>query len=337
MTSEVQPTATEDSGTQSSRPELSIILVSYNTRELTLEAIRSLRRETHSGLFELIVVDNASSDGSAEALAAEFPDIALRATDKNLGFATANNMAAEHARGRYLLLLNPDTVVLSNAVGRLLQFAKDHPSARLWGGRTLFGDQTLNPSSCWNRMTLWSVFCLMTGLKALLPKSRVFNSEAMGDWARDDVREVDIISGCFLLIEADLWKTLGGFNLDYFMYGEDADICLRARLAGARPLICPDAQIVHYGGASEKIRSDKMVRLLTAKITLMRHHWSTITRLPGYLVFWAFPLPRIIGYGLAMLLRKRTSDRENAQTWLRIWQSRADWLGGYPSLGQKSQ
>ncbi len=321
----------EDIVRSPSTPELSIILVSYNTRELTLHAIRSLIAETDPDIYELIVLDNASSDGSAEAISSEFPDIDLRALDKNLGFAGANNLGAVGAKGRYLLLLNPDTIVLQDAVGRLHRFAKQHPQSKLWGGRTLFADHTLNPASCWNRMTPWSLFFQMTGLKNLFPRSGLINSEALGGWNRDTVREVDIVSGCFLLIEARLWKALGGFNLEYFMYGEDADLCLRARKAGAKPTICPEAQIVHYAGASEPVRADKMKRLLKAKVTLMRDHWTRRSQPFGYFLLWAFPLPRIIAYELASWLRGRPADHANATTWREIWRARREWLSGYAS------
>eukprot|EP00435_Cladocopium_sp_Y103_P077778 s1_g1517.t1 len=319
----------EDIVRSTSTPELSIILVSYNTRELTLHAIRSLIAETDPDIYELIVLDNASADGSAEAISQEFPDVDLRALEENLGFAGANNLGAHSAKGQYLLLLNPDTIVLDDAVGRLHRFAKQHPESRLWGGRTLFADRSLNPASCWNRMTPWSVFFQMTGLKSIFPRSELINSEALGGWKRDTVREVDIVSGCFLLIETRLWTELGGFNLRYFMYGEDADLCLRAKKAGAQPIICPEAQIVHYAGASEPVRADKMKRLLRAKITLMRDHWTKRSQPVGYFLLWTFPLPRILGYRLAAWLRDRPGDDENATTWREIWQARREWLSGY--------
>ncbi len=319
-------------GMWGSPPEISILLVSYNTRNLTLEAIRSVFRETNPELIELIVVDNASSDSSAEAIATEFPEVKLHALETNVGFAAANNLAAVGAKGRYLLLLNPDTIILNDAIGQLHRFAKDHTDARLWGGRTLFGDGSLNPTSCWNKMTAWSTFCLMTGLKALLPNSSLFNSEAICGWDRDSIARVDIVSGCFLMIENSLWRQLHGFDLTYFMYGEDADLCLRARLAGARPTICPDAEIVHYGGASERVRAEKMKRLLKAKTTLMHRHWNRVSRTLGHVIFWAFPLPRIAGYKMASMTRGRSTDSANVATWIDVWQSRVDWLSGYPRV-----
>ncbi len=186
--------------------------------------------------------------------------------------AKANNLAAAHASGRYLLLLNPDTLVLDHAVDRLVAFAERTPSARIWGGRTLFGDGTLNPASCWRKVNLWRVMCRVAGLDVRFPASRLLNSEAYGGWDRDSERQVDIVSGCFFLIERELWEELGGFDPRYVMYGEEADLCLRADALGARPRITPDAEIVHYGGASESVRSQKHIKLLAAKITLARDH-----------------------------------------------------------------
>ncbi|MEQ8378792.1 glycosyltransferase family 2 protein [Parvibaculum sp.] len=322
-------TRTDAPAEVSATPAVTVIVVSYNTRALTLEALRSLLAETDMAAVEVIVVDNASADGSADAIAAEFPALKLLALAENIGFARANNLAAKTARGTYLLLLNPDTVVLERAVDRLIAFAGAHPQARIWGGRTLFADRTLNPASCWGRMTPWSLFCLASGLRALFPHSAVLDPEGMPDWKRDSVRHVDIVSGCFLLIERALWEELGGFDSGYFMYGEDADLCLRGKRLGAAPLICPDAAIVHYGGASEPVRADKMIRLLKARVTLMKDHWPSGLRPLGLLLFRLFPLPRMAGYRLAAAIRNKPSDRSQFETWQSIWRARREWLAGY--------
>ena len=222
-------------------PEISIIVVSYNTREMTLDCLRSVVAETRVP-HELIVVDNASDDGSAAAIAAEFPDIRLMAESENHGFALANNMAATHARGEYVLLLNPDTVVRDGAIDRLLAYARAHPEARIWGGRTLYGDGRLNPYSVWRRITLWNIFCRTTGLTGAFPQSRLFNSEAYGGWDRGTDAPVDIVVGCLLLISRADWQALGGFDTTFVMYGEEADLCLRAEaLLGARPRMTPES------------------------------------------------------------------------------------------------
>ncbi|KAB2846675.1 MAG: glycosyltransferase family 2 protein, partial [Hyphomicrobiaceae bacterium] len=232
-------------------PQVSIIVVSYNTKSETLACLASVAKETPALAHELIVVDNNSPDGSAEAIAQACPGARLHALKDNLGFARANNLAALEARGEYLLLLNPDTVVLDRAIERLAAFAENTPGAGIWGGRTLFGNLKLDPTSAWRRMTPWSLFCRASGLSAALPRSRFFNSEEMPDWDRSSEREVDIVTGCFLLIRRELWQRLGGFDPVFFMYGEEADLCLRARQMGARPRITPTSTIIHLGGASE--------------------------------------------------------------------------------------
>src|SRR5262245_16826178 len=151
-------------------PELSILVISYNTAEMTLACLDSVAAETRETAYEIIVVDNASSDGSADAVAAAHPEIRLIRSDENMGFARANNVAAKTAKGDVLLLLNPDTVVLDGAIDRLVAFAKARPKARIWGGHTVFGDGSPNPSNCWRRMDLWNLLCRATGLTGLFPE-----------------------------------------------------------------------------------------------------------------------------------------------------------------------
>jgi GT2 family glycosyltransferase len=322
---------------------VSILIVSYNTRDLTLACLRSLFEQTTQIQFEVIVVDNASADGSADAIAAEFPAVRLIRLTENAGFAAGNNIAAREASGRYLLLLNPDTLVLDRAIERLVEFAGREPDARIWGGRTLFADHSLNPASCWRAPTLWSVACIATGLTSLFRGSPLFAPESYGAWPRDTVRAVDIVSGCFLLIERATWKRLGGFDPAFFMYGEEADLCLRAREIGARPMITPDAAIVHYGGASERIREDKMVRLLQAKARLLRRHWSPARARLGVAVLTLWPLSRSLACSVMAwskrLGRGRAPDRPAAAptnpaaastTWRAIWRRRHEWLKDSP-------
>ncbi|MEM1003735.1 MAG: glycosyltransferase family 2 protein [Pseudomonadota bacterium] len=304
-------------------PKVSIIVVSYNTRDMTLDCLRSVQAETRL-TYELIVVDNASTDGSVEAIAAEFPGITFMAETDNHGFAKANNIAADRATGEYILLLNPDTVVLDGAIDKLVAFAEARPDAGVWGGRTLYGDRSLNPTSCWRRMSLWNTFCLAAGLTAIFRNSPLFNSQAYAGWDRSSERQVDIVTGCFLLIRRKDWDVLQGFNLSFLMYGEDADLCLRAaRELNAAPYMTPEATIIHYGGASEKVRSDKMVRLLNAKIELTKHHIPGWQRPIVQRLFRLWPLTRALVFSLL-----RPSG-DSARAWKDIWQRRAEWRYGF--------
>lgn len=310
-----------------SRPDISIIVVSYNTREMTLACLRSIGAQTRDTPYELIVVDNDSSDGSADAIAAEFPELKLIRLEQNIGFARANNLAAGHARGERLLLLNPDTVVIDRAIDRLVAFADSKPGAGIWGGRTLFGDGSLNPTSCWGRMTVWNLFCRATGLTALFSGSELFNSETYGDWQRDSVREVDIVTGCLLLIAKRLWDELDGFRPHYFMYGEEADLCLRARARGASPVLTPEATIVHYGSASDS--GNKAVSVAAARMTLIREHWTPSRRRLGVALSWVSALTHHVGYALAVRLLSRPGVKAQADLHQEVWVERSRWLPGY--------
>ncbi len=310
-----------------SAPEISIIVVSYNTREMTLACLRSVAEQTRDTGYELLVVDNDSSDGSAEAIAAEFPELRLIRLEQNIGFARANNLAAREARGERLLLLNPDTVVIDRAIDNLVAFADANPDAGIWGGRTLFGDRSLNPTSCWGQMTVWNLSCRVVGLTAIFPASELFNSETYGDWQRDSVREVDIVTGCLLLITKRLWDELDGFQPHYFMYGEEADLCFRARARGASPMLTPAATIIHYGSASDSGR--KAVSVAAARVTLIREHWTPMRSRLGVALSWASALTHHLGYSVAARLLSRPGVQAHAALHREVWLARRTWLPGY--------
>lgn len=310
-------------------PELTVIVVSYNTAPLTLAALRTLYEQTTHTRFHCVLWDNNSTDGSVGAVAREFPQVELIASKDNLGFARANNLVAERATTPWLLLLNPDTEIHNDAVDRLMNFARAHPQAGIWGGRTVFPDGSLNIASCWGRITPWSVACLALGLSAAFPKSELLNPEAYGAWRRDTVREVDIVVGCFLLIQRKLWNELGGFNLKYYMYGEEADLCLRAKAKGWRPMIDPEAEIMHIVGASAGRKSNKAIQVLKARTTLIRDHWRPALVPFGISAMW-------FGLGLRWLVTRpfalapKPELKAKAKRWSDIWRARRDWLAGYP-------
>jgi GT2 family glycosyltransferase len=256
----------------------------------------------------------------------------LIASDANHGFAKGNNIAAREARGRYLLLLNPDTVVLDGAIDRLVAFAERDPSAGIWGGRTVFADGSLNPMSVFADQTLWSVFCRTSGLALLFRGSPLFNPEEYGAWARDSERAVDAVQGCFFLIRRDLWKTLGGFDASFVMYGEEADLCRRARARGAAPRMTPEATIVHHAGAASRLRSDKAILVLKARITLARRHLPRWQRPLAVGLIRLWPLTRSLGGSVIGALTGRRRGAEAAAHWGAVWRARADWQDGFPAL-----
>jgi GT2 family glycosyltransferase len=317
-------------------PLLSIIIVSYNTRAMTLACLESIAAETRETRCEVIVVDNASSDGSAEAIACHPTRPQLIALSENVGFAAGNVLAAERARGELLLLLNPDTVVLDGAIDRLVAFSRRRPKAQIWGGRTVFADGRLNPLSAWGRMTPWRLFCRAAGLTGVFPRSNLFNGEALGGWDRATEREVDIVSGCFLMLPRALWQRLGGFDPVYFMYGEEADLCLRAGALGARPRVSPEATIVHYGGASEATREGKMVKLLAAKATLIDRHFPRWQRSLGLGLHALWPLSRWLALAGFAWLTGHAKSAQSAAVWHAIWRRRGEWRRGFAPAAASS-
>lgn len=305
--------------------KVSILIISYNTCELTLACIRSVFLQSKLDNYEVIVLDNDSSDLSADAIEREFADkVKLIRSQENLGFAGGNNVAAKSASGEYLLLLNPDTVVLNSAIDALLDFAEEHESARIWGGRTVFADGSLNVRSCWSRQTLWGLVSQVLGLTAIFSRSTFFNPEPIGGWDREGVRAVDIVSGCFLLIKRKFWEELDGFDSAFFMYGEEADLCLRAQKIGAHPMVTSAATIVHIGGASEKHQPDKLIRLITAKSLLIRRHFSSGTIIPGLYLLSLWPLSRYIMHSAAALFGRHASTPKKS-VWQSVWRKRKDW------------
>jgi GT2 family glycosyltransferase len=312
-------------------PLVSILVISYNTRAMTLACLASIAAETGTP-HEVILLDNASPDGSAAAVAEAHPEARLIASAENHGFAKGNNLAAREARGRYLLLLNPDTLVLDGAIDKLVAFAERTPEALIWGGRTVFADGSLNPMSVFGDQTLWSVFCRTSGLALAFRGSPLFNPEDYGGWARDSERAVDVVQGCFFLIRRDLWDALGGFDASFVMYGEEADLCRRARARGARPRMTPEATIVHYAGAASRLRSDKAILVLKARITLARRHLPRWQRPLAVALIRLWPLTRSLGGRTLGALTGRRRGTEAAAHWGAVWRARADWRDGFPTL-----
>lgn len=294
--------------------EVSVLLVSFRTPHLLRACLAALPAGAGGVRHEVIVVDNDPSDGSAAMIAREFPHVRVLSPGANLGFARACNLAASQATGAHLLLLNSDAVAHPGSIAALVAFARSRPEAGLYGGRTLSPAGALDPRSCWGAPTRWSAACFALGLSTLFRGSRVFNPESLGRWQRDTVREVDVVSGCLLLVRAEAWDALGGFDPDFFMYGEDVDLSLRARRLGYRPVLQPAAVVTHVGGASSRQRADKMLMVARGKVTVMRKQWS----------------PAAAALGTRCLLAGTALRALSGGAWRELWRRRGEWRAGYP-------
>jgi len=246
---------------------VSIVIVSWNTRDILRDCLRSVYDQTEGIPFEVIVVDNASSDGSAETVASGFPQAILIRNATNRGFAAANNQGIAVAKGRYVLLLNSDTVVLDQAVMKAVAFADQHLDAAVVGCRVLNPDRSLQPT-CFTFPSLLNLLLLTTYLAKVLPRNRFFGREKMAWWDRSDVRAVDVVTGCFMLVRRDAIAAVGAMDEDYFMYGEETDWCWRFKRCGWQVLFTPSAEIVHLGGQSSKVVRDRMLIQLRLSILL---------------------------------------------------------------------
>lgn len=250
--------------------DVSIIVVAWNVRDLVRECLESTYRETRDVDFEVIYVDNASKDGSAEMVRKEFPQARIIENSENLGFIKANNQAIEVARGRYVLLLNSDTVVLDGAIQKTVAFADRNPDAAVVGCRVLNRDRTLQ-RACFMYPSLLNTILAATYLYKLFPRSSFFGRERMTWWDFDDVRDVEVVCGCYALVRKKAIDEVGVMDETYFVYGDDPDWCYRFRQKGWRVVFTPEASIVHYGGQTTKQMSDAfLLQLIGTKLLFIR-------------------------------------------------------------------
>ncbi|HTR98214.1 MAG TPA: glycosyltransferase [Bacteroidota bacterium] len=234
---------------------LSVIIVNYNVRQFLENALASVSRALEGIDGEVFVVDNASSDGSAEMVRAKFPRVCLIESERNVGFARANNMALRRARGEFLLLLNPDTVVQEDTFSVMLRFFADVPDAGLAGCKILNPDGTFQLPCRRSFPTPWVAFTKIFGLSALFPKSRLFGRYNLTYLDEDETYPVEAIGGAFMMLRREAYEKAGGLDESFFMYGEDLDWCYRIGQAGYRVYYVHATKIIHFKGESTK-RSD---------------------------------------------------------------------------------
>ncbi|MCY1138198.1 glycosyltransferase family 2 protein [Actinoplanes sp. Pm04-4] len=307
------------------RPDVSVVIVSYNTRELTLDGLKKLfDSRTGAVDFDVTVVDNASTDGSADAIAEAFPEANLLRLNENVGWGRGINRGVMASTGRYVLFLNPDAAPVGHPVDELFRFAEQHPRNGIYTGRTLHADGTDDMYCCWDLPSLRSYVGFATGLGSVIGW---FNPERLPAYDRQSVREVPAVSGCCMLVERDLFERLGGFDPVFFLYSDDIDLCTRAAALGARPVVVPSAAVTHIGGASSSSEGQR-VRILRGKATYVRRHWSPAKARAGVGLLTA-------GVGLraaasAVLGRERSRGAD----WTVIWRERRTWRAGWPEVDE---
>lgn len=220
---------------------ISIILVNWNTRDLTLQCIRSIINNNPDSNYEIIVSDNASSDGSAEAILSQYPDVKVLRNSENYGFAKGNNIAISHANGDYICLVNTDVEVCSNCLGTLLNYISSDPEIGLIGPKVLNGDGSL-------QITARKDISILNTIARILWIDTLFPGITFHTHKK--IECVDVIAGCFWMIRKSALNQTGLLDENFFFYGEDRDYCKRMRQNGWKVVYHPGAQIYHYGGSS---------------------------------------------------------------------------------------
>lgn len=256
----------------SSLPLLSVIIVNWNVRDLLRTCLSSVLRAQGNLSLEVVVVDSASSDGSAEMVRAEYPQARLIACETNVGFSAGNNLGMAAARGDYLLLLNPDTEVAEGALDALTAAMQAHPEAGVAGPRLRNPDGTVQ-SSRRRFPTLTTAFVESTALQPHFSRHPALARYYVADRPDDAEQEVDWLTGACLLVRREVYARVGGFDEGYFMYSEELDWQKRIRATGWRVLYVPQAKVVHHEGkSSEQVVPLRHIRFQRSKIRYFTKH-----------------------------------------------------------------
>lgn len=244
--------------------DLSIIIVNYNTRELLQTCLRPLVGSNHpTSPWQIIVIDNGSTDGSSAMVKQEFPDVACILLRDNLGYAVANNEGIKKARGRYILLLNSDTQSTAQAIRSMISFMDGHPRAYASGCKLVLTDGSMDPACHRGFPTPWAALTYFFGFEKLFPSSKIFGQYHQGYKDMSCVHEVDSVTGAFFLVRREVISQVGSLDEDFFMYGEDLDWAYRIKQAGGMILFNPAVTVFHRKKQSGRENSDLPLRRRT--------------------------------------------------------------------------
>jgi GT2 family glycosyltransferase len=294
------------------QPEISVIIVSWNTRDELWGCLASVLAGLRGTSAELIVVDNASTDGSAEMVDASFPEVHLIRNEQNLGFAAGCNIGLQTASGRYLLLLNPDTIVLGDVLSRTVRYLDEHPDVGAVGCRVLNPDGTLQLTCSLDPSVLNTALGL-TGL-ARLRWPRAFGRERMTHWRRDSERDVDVVTGCYLATRREVVEDVGLLDSGYFFCGEEADWCRRIRTRGWAVRFAPVGDIVHSDGAAGRKLSERRDLLgMAGLVRYVHHHDGRFAGWAMWALLWLHAVSRTVAFAAIASARRSDEGRSAAK------------------------
>jgi GT2 family glycosyltransferase len=260
-------------------PEISIIIVNYNVKYFLEQCLHSVYRANSIERAEVIVVDNASQDGSVEYISQRFPLVRIIHLEKNVGFSAANNLGVRSSTGSVLLFLNPDTIVPEHILTGSLDFLMDHVDAGAVGFRMIDGAGHFLKESKRGNPTIWASFCKFSGISGLFPSKKAFSGYYMGYLSESSPTPIDVICGAAFTIKREAYTTVGGFDERFFMYGEDVDISIVLKQAGFTNYYYPEVTLIHFKGESN-LRNRQYFRHFYGSMAtfLLKHAQNPIKR-----------------------------------------------------------
>ncbi|WP_164116038.1 glycosyltransferase family 2 protein [Sphingorhabdus sp. Alg239-R122] len=295
--------------------DLSVVIVSYNTRQMTIECVASVLDHRGDLNVEIIVVDNCSKDGSAAALRESFPNITVIDSPANGGFAFGNNIGFEKASGRYILLLNPDTRVHPGGLETAIRYMEENADIGIMGPLVRLDDGT-QQSSMIRYLSLTQLFFIIFMPSLWMRKTSLFGDLRYADLSRGEINSVDAVSGCFMLARRKIFEDIGGLDQRFFMYGEESEWCRRTTRAGWDIHYNPNVEILHHGAASTAHMSEwKAVEMTRGHILFLRFTRGAFAAWIGTLFMLARDLVRLPYYGFKAILNGFRWD-ESAKPWL---------------------
>lgn len=256
--------------------DVSVVIVNYNVKHFLEQVVLSVQKASKNLAVEILIVDNNSVDGSVEMMQAKFPDVNLIANKENVGFSKANNQAIRIAQGKYVLLLNPDTIIEEDTLEKTFQFMEDRPDAGACGVKMIDGAGNYHRESKRALPTPQVSFYKMTGLSKLFPKSSKFGKYYMTHLDEDEINEIEVLAGCFMFMRKTALDKVGLLDEDFFMYGEDIDLSYRIIKGGYKNYYYPETRIIHYKGESTKKKNFNYVKIFySAMIIFFNKHFTS--------------------------------------------------------------
>ena len=240
---------------------ISVIIVNYNVKDFLEQCLLSVQAALKNIQGEIIVIDNASSDGSINYLQPKFPLVKFIANTENTGFGKACNQGFKLSSGQYILFLNPDTIVPADCFGKCISFLHSHAEAGALGVKMLDGNGKFLKESKRAFLSLSTSLFKMSGLAGLFPHSKIFAKYYLGHLDENKNHEVDVLAGAFMLIKRNVLELTGGFDETFFMYGEDIDLSYRIQKAGFKNYYFSEIQVTHFKGESTKKGSLNYIKM----------------------------------------------------------------------------